>query len=320
MMISIAMATFNGAKYLKDQLESFVNQSRNPDEVIICDDCSTDETLAIIERFKKVAPFDVTIVKNEKNLGYTKNFEKAISLCSGDLIFFSDQDDYWNVDKIEVIEKVFINHPDKLLVIHDGELVDEALISFGATKLRQIMSGYGSDKLFITGALSAIHKDILPYVLPIPDDITGHDKWIHDIAYILNTRLVLNKTLQILRRHSSNTSEWIASSIKPINRVSVAISQHKSGTANSYDSLINYNIKLVSRLKSIELATEDHKISTLINKSYSGLLAEQNALIHRQDLIQRGFFCRKLKAIQMLFHSEYQYFSGISSFLRDFTR
>ena len=88
MKISIALATYNGAKYLKGQLDSFVNQSRLPDELIICDDCSHDETDKIVHNFISTAPFTVRYFKNKKNLGYAKNFEQAVLYCSGDVIFF----------------------------------------------------------------------------------------------------------------------------------------------------------------------------------------------------------------------------------------
>ena len=95
MKISIAMTAFNGAKYINEQLNSFASQTRLPDEVVVCDDISSDDTFEILDNFARSAPFKMIVVRNNKNLGYTKNFEKALSLCSGDLIFLSDQDDIW---------------------------------------------------------------------------------------------------------------------------------------------------------------------------------------------------------------------------------
>ena len=137
------MTTCNGALYLRDQLDSFKNQVRLPDELIVCDDGSTDETLTILKEFKHTAPFDMTVIQNENNIGYTKNFEQAMLNCSGDLIFFSDQDDVWFSSKIVVVAKTFQDNPDILLVIHDGDLVDKNLISSGVTKLEQVIAGYG---------------------------------------------------------------------------------------------------------------------------------------------------------------------------------
>jgi glycosyltransferase involved in cell wall biosynthesis len=125
--ISIAMAAYNGAKYLQEQLDSFLSQTRQPDELIVCDDGSSDATRDILERFRQSAPFAVQIHRNETRLGFTKNFEKALLRCSGDLVFLSDQDDVWFTTKVDVVEKALLSHPEKLLVVHDGKLVDEKL-------------------------------------------------------------------------------------------------------------------------------------------------------------------------------------------------
>ena len=95
---SVALCTYDGARYLTDQLDSFISQVRRPDELIICDDASTDESLDIIMSFAMHAPFPVRIYRNEHNLGFIKNFEKAIQLCDGDIIALADQDDVWYPD------------------------------------------------------------------------------------------------------------------------------------------------------------------------------------------------------------------------------
>jgi glycosyltransferase involved in cell wall biosynthesis len=92
-MISLAMPTYNGERFLREQLDSIYNQTIVPDEVIVVDDCSTDGTISILEEYKK--KYGLKYWVNEKNLGYNKNFEKAISLCTGDYIALSDQDDVW---------------------------------------------------------------------------------------------------------------------------------------------------------------------------------------------------------------------------------
>ena len=100
MRISLAMTTYNGEDYLEEQLESFLRQTRIPNELIVCDDGSRDSTLNILEAFQLKAPFPVMINRNVENLGYTKNFENALSKCSGELIFLSDQDDIWEANKV----------------------------------------------------------------------------------------------------------------------------------------------------------------------------------------------------------------------------
>ena len=130
MKISIVMTVYNGEKYLNEQIDSFLNQTLLPDEIIIADDCSSDKTLEIIEKYKKNYPEKIKIFKNKYNLGFTKNFEKAISKSSGDLIFLSDQDDVWYRNKIQTVVKKFNTNPNIDLIIHDADLVNESIIYF----------------------------------------------------------------------------------------------------------------------------------------------------------------------------------------------
>ena len=122
--ISISMCTYNGARFLPEQLDCLANQSRQPDEVVICDDCSSDNTVEILNAWAESVPFSVKVVQNEKNLGYAQNFAKAISLCSSDVIFLSDQDDIWMPDKLEKMTSVFDNRPEAGVVFCDGLCVD----------------------------------------------------------------------------------------------------------------------------------------------------------------------------------------------------
>lgn len=112
MTISVVMATYNGEKYLKEQLDSIRMQTRRIDELIICDDGSKDATIAVAEQY--IAEHNLTncwkIVINEKNLGYANNFDKVTLLASGDLIFFADQDDVWNDDKVQIMADIMTKH------------------------------------------------------------------------------------------------------------------------------------------------------------------------------------------------------------------
>lgn len=142
MRISIAMATYNGAKYLPAQLESLTNQTDLPFELVVCDDGSTDETLSIIREFAKLAPFAVRIYQNAENLHYTGNFIKAASLCVGDAIAFCDQDDIWDSRKIETCKSALQAGPTDL-VIHEGRVID----SVGQpthVKIPNLSEDYGS--------------------------------------------------------------------------------------------------------------------------------------------------------------------------------
>ena len=138
MKLSIAMATYNGSAFLAEQLQSFVDQSRLPDEIVICDDQSTDETLPILRAFAQSAPFSVTIHVNRERLGPTLNFDRALAMTSGELVFLSDQDDVWFREKLASVEADADARPGKACFINDAVLVDSALQPAGATKMAQI--------------------------------------------------------------------------------------------------------------------------------------------------------------------------------------
>ena len=111
MRISVAMCTYNGANFLPAQLASISDQTRPPDEIIVCDDASNDETRALLERFARTSAIPVSLYFSDQNVGSVKNFERAIGLCTGDVIALSDQDDVWRADKLQLIENAFREHP-----------------------------------------------------------------------------------------------------------------------------------------------------------------------------------------------------------------
>lgn len=210
------MATYNGEKYLSKQLKSFITQTRQPDELVITDDCSTDKTMDILKEFKKNAPFDVKIFSNKINLGYTQNFNKALSLCSGDLVFLSDQDDVWFDEKLEYMVNLIKQHPTKSVFMCDAELTDEVLAPSGITKQMQIKRLRGKLTGFVTGCCILVKKDFLDKVLPIPEYFRGHDNWIVNLSDALNQRYIDGKVLQYYRRHGSNESMTLSNKIKTI--------------------------------------------------------------------------------------------------------
>jgi glycosyltransferase involved in cell wall biosynthesis len=123
--ISVAMCTCNGEVYLREQLESILAQTEPPNELIVCDDASTDGTVALLESFKKASPFPVTIIVNKNRVGVCKNFENAIGHCSGEIIFLADQDDIWLPAKLETVMATFERNPLCGYVFSNAELIDE---------------------------------------------------------------------------------------------------------------------------------------------------------------------------------------------------
>jgi glycosyltransferase involved in cell wall biosynthesis len=215
MTISIALATYNGERYIREQLDSFAAQTLLPDELVICDDCSGDNTLAVIENFAQSAEFKIRFHRNERQLGFARNFEKALSLCDGDLIFLSDQDDVWFPEKLQIVRNVFVSYPRVQVVINDTELADAQLNPSGMTQFSNIKRAGLNKSLFVTGCCTTITKNWRDFVLPIPTTHAVHDRWINMTSHYTDKRIVLERSLQYFRRHSSNVSDWVLTRTKP---------------------------------------------------------------------------------------------------------
>ena len=124
---SVAMATYKGAKYVLEQLRSIEAQTVLPDEVVICDDVSPDDTVAVIQEYSKTSKLNIRLYQNEKNLGFRKNFEKAISLCACDVVFLCDQDDVWVNTKVERVLQEFSADPQRVYAFTDAYVTDADL-------------------------------------------------------------------------------------------------------------------------------------------------------------------------------------------------
>lgn len=216
MKISVGMCTYNGADFLSDQLESILAQSRPPDEIVVCDDGSTDETQSLLKQFAATSPVPISLHFNEKNLGSVRNFEKAINLCTGDVIALSDQDDVWRADKLHRTEDAFRTAPKAGLVFSDAEIVDEDLkslerrmwddIGFDAHKRKLVRLGRALEVLItgwtVTGATMAFRSEFVKLSLPIPDGIAMiHDGWIALTVATVADVVMIEEPLIKYRQH-----------------------------------------------------------------------------------------------------------------------
>jgi glycosyltransferase involved in cell wall biosynthesis len=314
------MTTFNGAKHLSAQLDSFVSQSCLPDELIVCDDGSSDETVDILRQFREIAPFKVEIHVNASNLGFTQNFSKAMALCTGDVVLLSDQDDVWESRKIRTLIDAFAANPGAMLIVHDGKLVDADLGWQGVTKRGQVITGFGDLDSLITGALTAYRREFGHFALPVPNGMVGHDQWLHLLARLTGTRLVIDDVLQLIRRHGANTSGWIASSPTRISRWDVFKSQWNTSVAVSYDDRILINESAERSLVSMLGGRSNGFDADIVAGALRFLRDERSALIARQQLARQGWFGRKYKAIRLLASGGYRHFNGYKSLLRDLAR
>lgn len=207
------MCTYNGAEFLQAQLESILAQTRPPDEIIICDDRSTDETHSVLHGFSKSAK----ITTNKENLGSLKNFEQAIGLCTGDVIALSDQDDVWREDKLQRIEQAFREAPKAGLVFSDAEIVDAQLrglgrrmwneVGFDSHKRKLVDHGRALDVLIsgwtVTGAAMAFRSEYKSLALPIPTNIPMiHDGWIALSVAAVSDTVTIDEPLIKYRQHA----------------------------------------------------------------------------------------------------------------------
>ncbi|PIF43415.1 glycosyl transferase family 2 [Chryseobacterium sp. 52] len=140
MTSSVALCTYNGETYIAEQLDSILSQTSPVSEVIICDDGSTDGTLEVLSRYVKQYPEIIKVYQNPENLGYVGNFEKAMSLCSGDIVLLCDQDDRWYNNKIKAVTEIFKNHKNINVICHNIRLFGEFLKSSEAIVYWQMES------------------------------------------------------------------------------------------------------------------------------------------------------------------------------------
>lgn len=221
---SIAMATYNGGDYLEEQLGSIARQTRKPDELVIFDDGSTDLTLEICRSFAQSAPFRVEITQNKRKLGFADNFISCAEACSGDWIFFCDQDDVWVPNKIEIIEAAInAERDDLVLVFHRAAVVSEDLTPLGyhlpdtnfdvhapANTKPPFWFVGGCVMCFSSSLLNILPKDDRPidyhcYGNGSPVRM-AHDKWICYLASASGAIGSISDVLIQYRRHKAATT------------------------------------------------------------------------------------------------------------------
>jgi glycosyltransferase involved in cell wall biosynthesis len=220
------MATHNGQKYIRRQLDSLAAQSYLPAELVITDDDSKDNTLAIIDTFAKIAPFPVNVYRNETRLGYRKNFMRVASLCRSDLIAFCDQDDYWYKDKISALIKPFSN-PDILLAYHNADVIDDdgnRIGSLAARASRQFITRPLSSGpwLYALGFTEVFRRSLLQlsdlWVGSLDhifaDEPMAHDQWFFFLASVFGDIAYLDKPLVAYMQHRENAYGWTRRSLK----------------------------------------------------------------------------------------------------------
>lgn len=210
---SVALCTFNGRHFLGPQLDSIASQTRAPDELVICDDGSSDGSIEIAREFARRVSFPVRVDVNEKRLGTTKNFEKCISLCNGTIIALADQDDVWYQSKLEYLETAF-QSGEIVAAFSDADLIDERTeltgsrlwqtFGFSSREQTRFSNGDALDVLIrrpvLTGATMAFRREWVSFMRPIPVKQI-HDSWISFLLAAAGQFSLIPEPLMQYRRH-----------------------------------------------------------------------------------------------------------------------
>lgn len=214
MKVSVALCTYNGEKYLPEQLDSILGQTVQVDEVIVCDDGSKDRTAEILFSYQKKYPHIFRIFQNKNNLGFIKNFEKAIRLCENPIIIISDQDDIWENDKVEKTITFFEKNPQFDGVFHDLKLIDNQTLLPSYLNWKNISHAEISEEIennelfaalvkkgsFILGCALAIKKEALKKY-EMEDFPIVHDYYIVQKLSSKNKLGFISKALSSYRLH-----------------------------------------------------------------------------------------------------------------------
>ncbi|MBC7909552.1 MAG: glycosyltransferase family 2 protein [Pyrinomonadaceae bacterium] len=335
MKLSVAMCTYNGAQYLREQLESLASQTRQPDELVVCDDLSSDNTREIIAGFSRTVPFPVRIYCNNKTLGSTKNFEKAIGLCEGDLIALSDQDDVWCKEKLRISEEVFFANPEIGVVFSDGDLVDEQLKplgfslwqsnKFGPSEQQLVQRGKAFDLLLqrvvMTGATMVFRSKFNRFILPIPvsfaqeDFVFLHDGW---IALLLSAVSEVAFIAEPLFKYRQHVDQQIGAGA---HKIASAVEAKKSSLAdilfgvrarrNSYEAH-------TSLLKAVRERMQAHHSQLELRGAIAKVESLLNHLVVRSEMPDSRASRLPVVLKEILSFRYFRYSNGLYSAAKDF--
>lgn len=253
------MCTYNGAKYIEEQLRSIIYQTHPVNEIVICDDGSTDDTIQIIETIKADCSLPITILRNIKPVGVCKNFFKALNACKSDIIFLSDQDDLWLPTKVQNILNWFSTHPNKDVVFTNASFINAEGATIGNHTLFESIyftkrakaafdKGFALE-LFLnfnraTGATMALRRNMIPLVTNLKPyaDYVYHDAIISMVAISYNSLGYLDDCLISYRLHSNQTAGL---SVLPHRKEA----EHYLSPFYSHIELGQYAIGMISRVE-----------------------------------------------------------------------
>jgi len=257
--VTVIIATYNGEKYIKEQLDSIICQSFQDFTILICDDCSDDNTMSILLEYEKEYPQKIKILSNNENVGFLKNFEKLIKYSEGDYIAFSDQDDIWTENHLELLLS-YIGTNDAICA--NSDLVDENGNSMLVTmkdvlKIQDNISGEYRiltrlmHENFSQGSTMLVRSSFVKDLIPFPNGIKYHDYWIAIQAAIRNGICYNPTSILHYRQHGGNITRNFKSSIIR------GVYNAKKGFIRKHSA---YQYDLISLIDKKLLSEEENKI------------------------------------------------------------
>ena len=276
MDLTVIIATYNGEKYIKQQLLSIYNQTVFANKVIISDDCSTDNTVQLIKEFIQSYSLsdNWTLITSEKNVGWRKNFQKLLLTVDTDWILFCDQDDYWLPNKIELFKKAFITSNAEVVCANFNEEIDvngnkSFFKSIKTIKKNKIRFNHMNIELRVPGWNMGINKKIVPLLMDIWKDVpdTGHDNIVWLIGVVHNSIYYIPEVTgnwrkhcesAIFKEHNSNHSKR-KNRIDTVNNELVLLETFLSNSDNLITKKKNYIINIIKN--------DRKRIEILENKS-----------------------------------------------------
>ena len=324
MTVSIALATFNGSKFLKEQLNSLDRQSKRPDEVIISDDGSTDATLEILQQWTQNTRIKrVEILTDTKPKGFTSNFIRAFQATKGELVFPCDQDDVWFPHKIERMVDFMSKNQNLQTAVHDAEITDSDLEPIGERMIARARGLGGAMRDHNSGMSTVVKRDFLETCLQPPREFP-FDNWIHHCALALGVKGILEEPLVFYRRHQSAVTDALfqnSSKKQNLLELKIRYAKHVISKDRNGADLLREQEKLSSTTEWIKKNETKLKRSGIsderIGQSLQRLECRKEMTRKRFEIRNRPRLFRLRRALQMAANGEYAEYNGAGAFFKD---
>lgn len=324
--VSVAMATFNGARFLPEQLASLAAQERLPDELVISDDGSSDGTAQIVTAFAASAPFPVRFFPSSRRLGVRDNFQRALALAQGDILLLCDQDDLWFPSKIRRLVEILEKDACALMAMNDKIITDEDLEPSEATMLSNMSDRGAPASMFVAGCCSAFRRSWRDIALPIPEGIAYHDVWIVGLAHDLGVVRLCDEPLQYYRRHGSNVSQGRFTENRQVSRIerlrddiSLLLDKKAEGQKEQWEVEAHWTEAKAARLCEREADLAGLGLRDAAAALQDRLVRRAAAVRERRRLASLGMVRRTIAGLKLWRQGGYADFAGWKSLVMDLT-